>query len=737
MKCLGRKLSAMVVLILMPVVLLAAEGHASGAAPEANMTHRMMMLVIQLGIILVVARIGNMLFEKMKMPGVLGELAAGILVGPFLLGGIAIPGFPHGIFPVFSPTFPVSPELYGLCSIASIVLLFMVGLETNIAMFIRYSLPGTLVGLGGVIASYLAGSLLGVVLLPKLMPGEFTMLSPACIFLGIMSTATSVGITARILSEKRKLDAPEGVTILAGAVIDDVLGIIMLAVGLGIISATHDGGGIQWGHIGVVAVKAVGIWLGATIIGLVASRRISGLLKYFKERSAIAIMALGFALILAGLFEEASLAMIIGAYVMGLSLSRTDISQVIQEHLHPVYHLLVPVFFTVMGMLVDVRILMDGRILMFGLIYTVLAVLAKIVGCGLPAMICNFNVRGALRIGVGMVPRGEVALIIAGIGLSAGLLSPEVFGVGVLMTLITTLAAPPLLVWQFASPRSGLRREVQQAVSEPIVYHFPTEETAELLTNKLKQAFEDEGFFVHNLDYETNLYQLMKDTVTIRFRRTGPDMIFDCEHAQRIFVSTAMFEVLAEFERTVSELRRPVNLNDMVRINRSATLPDLSSAGNSLATALNRYVMVPSLKASEKTAVIDELLAALNQAGLIDDPAMARADVLAREQSLSTGMHDGLAIPHARTTAVHRLVCAVGIKPSGIDFGAHDGRPSTIFVLTLSPRSGASPHLQFMATMTKCLDANGRQALMACRTVEQMRCVLTPGLLEGDSFSGK
>ena len=192
MKCLGRKLSAMVVLILMPVVLPAAEGLASGTAPEVDMTHRMMMLVIQLGIILVVARIGNMLFEKMKMPGVLGELAAGILVGPFLLGGIAIPGFPHGIFPVFSPTFPVSPELYGLCSIASIVLLFMVGLETNIAMFIRYSLPGTLVGLGGVIASYLAGSLLGVMLLPKLMPGVFTMLSPACIFLGIIDRKSVV-----------------------------------------------------------------------------------------------------------------------------------------------------------------------------------------------------------------------------------------------------------------------------------------------------------------------------------------------------------------------------------------------------------------------------------------------------------------------------------------------------------------------------------------------------------------
>jgi len=714
-------------LTMFPAALIAAEAHAGPAAAGGDMTHRMMMLAIQLGVILIAARIGNMLFEKIKMPGVLGELAAGILVGPFLLGGIAFPGFAHGIFPLFSTAFPVSPELYGLCSIASIVLLFMVGLETNIAMFIRYSGPGMLVGVGGVVFSFLAGDLLGVALLPKLMPGTYTMLSPACIFLGIMSTATSVGITARTLSEKRKLDTPEGVTILAGAVIDDVLGIVMLAIGLGIISATDAGGGVDWGHIGVIAAKAVGIWLGATVLGLAASRRISGLLKHFGDRSSIAIMALGLALILAGLFEEARLAMIIGAYVMGLSLSRTDISHVIQDHLHPVYRLLVPVFFCVMGMLVDVRLLLDARILAFGLIYTLFAILAKILGCGLPSLACNFNFRGAMRIGVGMLPRGEVALIIAGIGLSAGLLSPEVFGVGVMMTLITTLVAPPLLVTLFAGSRGGLRKPVSRSVSEPVVFRLPTEDTASLLAVKLREAFEDEGFFVHSLDHTAKLFLLLKDNVTIRFQRAGTDIIFDCDHAQRAFVSTAMIEVLAEFERTVSELRRPVDAGAIVRGTgepKRVTAPSASHR-SALNAALNTNLLVPDLNASTKEGVIRELLDLLAQEGLVNNPPLALDDIMARERSMSTGMQDGIAIPHARTAAVNRLVCAIGIKRDGIDFESLDGKPATIVVLTLSPRDAATPHIQFMSTISKLLDEDGRQALLAARTAGDIHRILT------------
>ncbi len=708
------------------MALAAAGEHATEAAAGGDMTHRMMMLAIQLGLLLFVARLGNIVFEKLRLPGVLGELCGGILVGPFMLGKYALPGFPHGVFPISSPDFPISPELYGFCSVAAIVLLFMVGLETDIKLFMRYSLAGTMVGIGGVVFSFIFGDLLAVFLLPMLQTGPHDFFSPPCIFLGIMSTATSVGITARILSEKRKLESPEGVTILAGAVFDDVLGIVLLAVGLGVISASKGPGGIDWAHIGVIAAKAIGIWLAATIIGLMAARRISLLLKRFRDQSSIATLALGLALILSGLFEEAKLAMIIGAYVMGLSLSRTDISHVIQENLRPVYALLVPVFFTVMGMLVNVELLGSKTVLGFGLLYTVAAALAKILGCGIPSLFCNFNLRGAARIGFGMLPRGEVALIIAGIGLAAGLLSQEVFGVGVMMTLLTTLLAPPTLVALFKSPASGLRKPVADARTEPIVFTFPSTDTAELLVNKLVSAFEREGFFVHTLNNEDHIMQLRKDNVVIGFQWDGPTIVFDCDAREAVFVSTAMIEVLAEFEQAIRELRRPIDHASIVRRLNTGAGP--SAKRPSLAQFITADALIPDLHATTKEEAIDELLQALDRCNLLRSVTRAHDAVLEREKSMSTGMQDGVAIPHARTDAVDKLVCAIGMKPDGIDFAALDGLPSTIFVLTLSPRQSTAPHMQFMATVSNCLDERGRRALLMCRTASAMHRVLTGDL---------
>ena len=140
---------------LLPSLALASQGHGE----TISMTHRMMMLAMQLGVIVIAARFGNILFTRLKLPGVVGELMTGVLIGPYVLGGIPIPGFPHGLFHVPESVavgnIPVSPELYGICAVASVVLLFLVGLETDIGLFMRYSLAGSLVGIGGVTTTFL------------------------------------------------------------------------------------------------------------------------------------------------------------------------------------------------------------------------------------------------------------------------------------------------------------------------------------------------------------------------------------------------------------------------------------------------------------------------------------------------------------------------------------------------------------------------------------------------------
>ena len=263
----------------------------------------MMFLVLQIGVIIFAAKLGGMLASLLKLPSILGELAAGIVIGPWALGGI---GFGDGIFQygLFNggalkamndvafladgSSAPVkemfgtvagngnmfdaaSPALYGIATLASIILLFLSGLETNLKMFLKYSFVGLMVGVGGVIFSFVFGDLCAVYFLPKFFADKFGYLAQmplsrswmdaAPMYMGIMSTATSVGITARILSERKKMDSEEGVSIMAGAVIDDVLGLIVLAIGNGIIAATiaakNSSGGasasVNWGEIGMVA----------------------------------------------------------------------------------------------------------------------------------------------------------------------------------------------------------------------------------------------------------------------------------------------------------------------------------------------------------------------------------------------------------------------------------------------------------------------------------------------------
>ena len=700
----------------------AGDHGGSGGGHDVSMTHRMMILALQLGVILFVAKLSSRLFEKMHMPGVLGEIFGGILLGPYLLGAISIPSLPLGLFPL-AGEFPISPELYGFCSVAAIVLLFDAGLETDVALFMRYSVAGGLVGIGGVLGSFVLGDLTAVWFSHLLFAEPLTFMSPAALFLGVMSTATSVGITARLLSERGKIDSPEGVTILAGAVIDDVLGIILLAVTMGIITASRATGSIDWGHIGVISIKAIGIWLIATIIGLTASHRISVLLKLFRDRRTIAIMALGMGLILAGLFEEAGLAMIIGAYVMGLSLSRTDICHLIREKLEPIAAFLVPVFFVVMGMLVDVRLIMSPPILAFGAIYTVIAIVAKVVGCAVPAAVCGFNVRGAMRIGVGMLPRGEVALIVAGIGLAAGAVSKEVFGVGVLMTLATTVIAPPVLLKLLKGDKPGLRKPAPARTEEPLRFSFPSTDAVEVLSAKLLDVFEDDGFFVHVLDRSAGIYQMRKDDSIVTLRHAGLDVVFDCNDRDRAFVRTAVLEVVSELRRLASELAKPID-----RASLSETEPQRggpTTARLSLVAHVDPAVLSPALAASDKDGIIAEIVALAARSGLIKDEAEAVASVMDRERTGSTGMQHGVAMPHGKTDSVEQVVCAIGLKQEGMDFDSLDGEPSRIFVLVLSPKDFSGPHVRFLATISQVLHEEGREALLSCHTAEEMYAQLT------------
>ncbi len=432
----------------------------AGVGGEGSLTHTVVKLVFQIAVIIILAKIVGELTERfLKQPSVLGELVLGVIISPFLLGPyIQIPGFG----PLFAPEghgyVPVSPELYSVAQIAVILLLFIAGVETDLKQFFRFFVPAVVVGIGGVVFSFVFGQWITIVMGHA--PGGW--MDPHALFMGAILTATSVGITARILSEMRKLNTPEGVTILAAAVVDDVLGILALTVVIAISDAELHGGTISLGQLGWVTLKAVGFWLVLLLVGIAVAKPIVKFLRKLKSEGAWLVIILGICFFFSALAEVFGLAMIIGAYAVGLAFSQTDVAEEIIDRLAGFYQAFVPIFFVVTGMMVDLTSFSGGA-LWFAVAATLLAIISKVLGCGIFAAPVGFNLIGSTRIGVGMLPRGEVALIVASMGLARGAISQDIYGVAILVTLVTTLLAPIFLVPLFKSPRSGLWRKEAKA----------------------------------------------------------------------------------------------------------------------------------------------------------------------------------------------------------------------------------------------------------------------------------
>ncbi len=524
-----------------------------------GITHLMMLLILQLAIIIISAKMGGYLFQRfLKMPTVLGELASGMLIGPYALGGMI--EFPSiGILFAEHDGLAASAELYGIATLASIILLFLAGLETDLAAFLRYSVVGSFVGLGGLLFAFILGDLCAV-----LWPGNgiHSFMDPAALFLGVISVATSVGITARILAEKRKMASPEGVTILAGAVFDDVLGIVTLAIVMGMAKVSMEGGEVNWANIGFIALKAIGFFVVVTALGLAFARKITAAIKQFRSREIMVATCFGLALLLAGLAEMAGLAMIIGAYIMGLALSRTDLAYEVEHHLQGVYNIMVPIFFCVMGMMVDFTAMKP--VLAFGAVYSLLAIFAKVVGCGLPAWLMRFNIRGSLRIGLGMLPRGEVALIVAGIGLAAGIIDQGVFGVAIMMTVITTMLAPPLLVKSFEGG-SGIRKAMPGVSEniEVIELDFPSHDVAEFLLHRFIHALQVEEFFVHNLHTEQPTYRVLKDDIAFTLIQDNNKLQLNVPVSSQYVARMILLEELLSLSDLLESTKQMKGLEEM------------------------------------------------------------------------------------------------------------------------------------------------------------------------------
>jgi Kef-type K+ transport system membrane component KefB len=517
------------------------------------MSHEMMILVLQLGVIIIATKFcGTFFSKKLKQPKVLGELVAGMLIGPYVLGAIPLPGI-GPLFPVMAgSSVPVSVQLYGISTLGSIFLLFNSGLETDLPTFLKFSGKATVVGFGGVIISFLLGAGITVLLHPEV----HSIMDPEALFLGTVCTATSIGITARILSENKKISTPEGVTILAAAVLDDVISIVLLSVVVGISTVEMNGGSIAWSGIGLVALKAVGFWALCMVVGILLAPRFTKGMKRIRSIGIVAEVSFGIALLLAGLSEMAGLAMIIGAYITGLSLSQTDVAHEISERTKAVSEYFVPVFFAVMGMMVDFGAMKS--VLGFGILFALIAFVGKLIGCGAPSLLVGFNLHGALRIGAGMLPRGEVTLIVAGLGFASGAIGPDMFGVAVMTMLLASLAAPPLLVATFKGG-SGYKKSLAVKEEPDIItieLEFPNRRAVDFVRRSLADGFRGEGYFITSLEGVNPAWQIRQDETIITMAVVnGMKLTLSAKQQDESFVRLMLSETLADFQEFADSLK--------------------------------------------------------------------------------------------------------------------------------------------------------------------------------------
>jgi Kef-type K+ transport system membrane component KefB len=352
-----------------------------------------------------------------------------------------------------------------LSRLGVILLLFEVGLESTVGQMLQVGWSSLLVAVIGVVFPFALGWGISVWLLPH----ESLYVHA---FIGATLTATSVGITARVLQDLRQSQTGEARIILGAAVIDDVLGLMILAVVAGIIAAADRGGAVSYGDLGLILGKAVVFLVGSLVLGRVVSRRLFGLASMLRARGVLLATALAFCFLLSYLAGVVGLAPIVGAFSAGLILENVHYKEledqekhILEEQVHPISSFLVPVFFVLMGMRTDLASFTQSGVLGLALGITIVAILGKqFAGLGVVT-------KGVDRVavGIGMVPRGEVGLIFVNIGLALSvggerIITDSTFSAVVVMVVVTTLVTPPALRWRFGRlAKRGVQDEPKTA----------------------------------------------------------------------------------------------------------------------------------------------------------------------------------------------------------------------------------------------------------------------------------
>lgn len=402
-------------------------------------------IIIGVGILLFAAKLMAEIFLRMKLPIVLGELLAGMIIGPFALGS----------FLVFDgkPLLQIGSEIRVLGEIGAIVILFMAGLEMTPKEFLRGGKASFTVGTLGVIAPFFAGLVVFQIF-------GFDLFQSMLIATAL--TATSVAISIQVLSEFGKIKSAEARLIIGAAVVDDILAIAILSV---VTSLGGDVTQVDVLDVTFTVLKILGFFAVILIVSIIVIPKIITP-RLWKAKGSVEGIATASFFGAAALAGSIGLSPIVGAFAVGMALSTTKVFEKVESFISKIGLIFAPLFFAIIGAQVDFRGI-DMEILILSGIIIVIAVVTKLFGCGLPAWAFLKSRTQGMRVGIGMISRGEVGLIVAGVGLSAGVLTSSVYSTIVLMVAATTIITPIWLKMDYRREFRGHKSDKNTSSHDP------------------------------------------------------------------------------------------------------------------------------------------------------------------------------------------------------------------------------------------------------------------------------
>lgn len=393
--------------------------------------------IVGVGLLLFASKLMAELFLRFNLPIVLGELIAGMIISPFAFGAYLIG--PDGL-----PLLQLTPEIRTLGEMGAIVILFMAGLEMTPREFLKGGKASFTVGTLGVVVPFFTGLLVFQV---------FGFDTYQSMLIATALTATSIAISIQVLNEFGKLKTPEARLIIGAAVVDDILAIAVLSV------VTSIGGGdistVSPQDVIITVLQVLGFFAGMLIAAIVIIPRLLTR-KLWKGKGSVEAVATASFFGAAALAGTMGLSPIVGAFAVGMALSTTRVFKQVEHFIDKVGLIFAPLFFAIIGAQVDFRAV-DLNVLMISGIIVVVAIATKFFGCGLPAMFfLKSRVRGR-RVGIGMISRGEVGLIVAGVGVTAGTITSEVYSTIIIMVAVTTIITPIWLKIEYRREQSSAR----------------------------------------------------------------------------------------------------------------------------------------------------------------------------------------------------------------------------------------------------------------------------------------